>query len=148
MPPTNNHPCTLAAESALAGKLSLFPRTALALFSSRRDAKAAGATTLQLQLALVIQAHQSDCCQSAFESAVRFMFSEKKNIKVLPVSLFHFIIRNFAQWRICSFQSLLRWLKSHCDHFHNECHGLWMNCLYFKHPNLPLEVRHGPWGQR
>lgn len=78
MPPTNNHPCTLAAESALAVKPGLFPRAVLALSSSRRDAQAVWAATLQLQLALVIQAHQSDCCQSAFQSAVRFMFSERQ----------------------------------------------------------------------
>lgn len=101
MPPTNNHPCTLAAESALAVKHSLFPRAVLALFSGRRDAKAAGATTLQLQWALVIQAHQSDCCQSAFESAVRFMFSEKKKYKSSACVLFPFYHK-----RLCSVKNM------------------------------------------
>lgn len=75
MPPTNNHPCTLAADSAPAVKHSRFPR---ALPSSRRDAKAAWATALQLGLALLGQAHQSHCCLFAFKSAATFIFSKRK----------------------------------------------------------------------
>ena len=55
MPPTNNRPCTLAAESALAVKHSLFPRAVLALVSSRRDGEAAWATTLPWLYKLINQ---------------------------------------------------------------------------------------------
>lgn len=44
MPPTNNHPCTLAAESALAETHSLFPRAALALPAGPADTQGARAT--------------------------------------------------------------------------------------------------------
>lgn len=146
MPPTNNHPCTLAAESALAVKHSLFPRAVLALVSSRRDAKAAWATTLQLQLALVLQAHQSDYCQSAFKSAVRLMFSEKKIIKVMPASVFQFIMVNCSvkNMYILSYE---RWLKSHCDHLRVNCHGILMDYLHITQLNSPLGARQEPPGE-
>ena len=146
MPPTNNRPCTLAAESALAVKHSLFPRAVLALVSSRRDGEAAWATTLQLQLALVIQAHQSDCCQSAFKSAVRLMFSERKIIKVKPASVFHFIMVNCSVKNVY-IPSCERWLKSHCDHLHMNCHGILMDCLHINQPNSPLGARQEPSGE-
>lgn len=148
MPPTNNHACTLAAESALAVKHSLFPRAVLALLSSRRDAKAEWATTLQLHLALVIQAHQSGCCQSAFKSAVRLMFSEKKKIKVTACVLFSFYNRKLCSVKNMCIQSCERSLKSRCDHLHNECLGILRGCLYINQPNFPLGARHEPSGQR
>lgn len=103
MPPTNNQPCALAAESALAEKHSLFPRAALALPSSSTDkAKAACTAALQLRLALAVEAPQSDHCPCALQSAARFIFSGRE---YKSIACFLFFI---SEWEVLLSEECIR----------------------------------------
>lgn len=148
MPPTNNQPCALAADSALAGKHSLFPRAALALPSSGPDSKANATriTALQPPLALAGEAPWSDYFPSALQSVARFIFSRRE---YKSIACFLYEKRN---GKFCSLKNVYlphceRWLRSHCGHLPHELP--WNFDGLFTHQSaLTLEARYEPPGQK
>lgn len=140
MPPTNNHPCTLAADSALAVKHSLFPRAVAALPSSRGTLRQPGPRHCDSNWPRLYKLINQTVVSLHWKVLGGLYFPREKSKRV-AFSFFHFITGIFAQWRIHTFKTVKGDLGATVSIFIVNYNTILMLCLHINQSNVALKAR-------
>ena len=140
MRPTNNHPCTLAADSALAVKDRLFPRAVAALPSSRGTLRQPGPRHCDSSWPPVYKPINRTVVSLHWKALGGLYFPREKSKRV-ALSFFHFVTGIFAQWRIHTFKTVKGGLGASVTIFRVNYNTILRLCLHINQSSVALKAR-------